>query len=132
MIIINIYLTNKNYKDKNYKMTTFTYNDDEIKAYKLDNNGIIKSTYAADESTKNFFLFYAINVETGKESLYQYDAVEGTVQRYNNDVEKVYQAKADNYKNYLYIAIGVIVITIVALLIALIIKLKNKNKNRRR
>ena len=129
---ITLYLTNKNYKDKNYKMTTFTYNDDEIKAYKLANNGIIKSTYAADESTKNFFLFYAINVETGKESLYQYDAVEGTVQRYNNDVEKVYQSKADNYKNYLYIAIGVIVITVIALLIALIIKLKNKNKNRRR
>ena len=129
---ITLYLTNKNYKDKNYKMTTFTYNEDEIKAYKLSNNSIIKSTYAADESTKNFFLFYAINVETGKESLYQYDAVEGTVQRYNNDVEKVYQVEADNYKTYLYVAIGVIVITIIALLITLIIKLKNKNKNRRR
>ena len=129
---ITLYLTNKNYKDKNYKMTTFTYNEDEIKAYKLANNSIIKSTYAADESTKNFFLFYAINVETGKESLYQYDAVEGTVQRYNNDVEKVYQVEADNYKTYLYVAIGVIVITIIALMITLIIKLKNKNKNRRR
>ena len=129
---ITLYLTNKNYKDKNYKMTTFTYNEDEIKAYKLSNNSIIKSTYAADESTKNFFLFYAINVETGKESLYQYDAVEGTVQRYNNDVEKVYQVEADNYKTYLYVAIGVIVITIIALMITLIIKLKNKNKNRRR
>lgn len=129
---ITLYLTNKNYKDKNYKITSFTYNEDEIKAYKLANNGILKSTYAADENTKNFFLFYAINVETGKESLYQYDAVEGTVQRYNNDVEKVYQVEADNYKTYLYIAIGVIVITIIALLIALIIKLKNKNKCRRR
>ncbi len=129
---ITLYLTNKNYKDKNYKLTSFTYNDDEIIAYKLTNNSLIKDTYAADDSTKNFFLFYAINVETGKESLYQYDAVEGTVQRYNDDVGKVYQTEANNYKNYLYIAIGVIVITIIALVIALIIKLRNKNKNRRR
>lgn len=129
---IALYLTNKSYKNNNYKLTTFTYNDDEIKAYKLVNNGIIKNTYAVSDNAKNFYLFYAINVETGKESLYQYDAVEGTVQRYNDDLEKVYQTKADNYKTYLYIAIGVISVIVIAILIILIFKLKNKNKHRRR
>lgn len=130
---ITLYVTNKSYNDNNYKMTTFTYNEDEIKAYKLNSdNSIIKNSYAADANVKNFFLFYAINVETGKEALYQYDSVEGTVQRYNVNEANIYKNEVNNYKNYLFIAGGIIGITVIALVVALIVKLSNKNKRRRR
>ena len=82
--------------------------------FKLD---IIKNTYALDDNEvagNNFYLFYAINMETGKEELYQYDSVEKTVQRYNTLILDMYKERSDKYYLYLLcsiLALGVTIVT---------------------
>ena len=100
--------------DGNYKKTSFSYNDNRINSYQEVKVNILKSTYALDNDEiigNNFYLFYAINLETGKEELYQYDSVEKTVQRYNTLILDMY--KEQNEKYYLYLLCSVLVLGVV-------------------
>ena len=65
---------------------------------------------------------------SGEEGLYVYDKLEGTVQRYNNNLVLVYQEKADNYFLYLLISVMAFGITFIFLVITLMKKKKHKNK----
>lgn len=99
-----------------YKKTNFSYNDTKIDSYQEVKLDIIKNTYALDNneiSGNNFYLFYAVNMETGKEELYQYDAVEKTVQRYNTLILDMYKEQSDRYYLYLLCTILVLGVTIV-------------------
>ena len=99
-----------------YKKTNFSYNDIKIDSYQEVKLDIIKNTYALDNneiSGNNFYLFYAINMETGKEELYQYDSVEKTVQRYNTLILDMYKEQSDRYYLYLLCSILVLGVTIV-------------------
>ena len=61
-----------------YKKTNFAYNDSKIDAYQEVKLDIVKNTYALTDNEitgNNFYLFYAVNMETGKEELYQYEEV---------------------------------------------------------
>ena len=93
--------------DGGYKKTSFNYNDTKIDSYQEVRLDIIKNTYALEEnndiSGNNFYLFYAVNMETGKEELYQYDSVEKTVQRYNTLILDMYREQSDKY--YLYLLV---------------------------
>lgn len=130
---ITLYPTNKEYQDTNYKKASFTYEDNKIDAYKLTNNsGIIKSTYALDTSASNYYLFYAINVYSGKEELYQVDTTENTVQKYNSGEVNLYKAETKTYKNYFYLLAIILIVVIISLIIALIVKYTRKNKYSRR
>ena len=63
-----------------YKKTNFYYNNTKIDSYQEVKLDIIKNTYALDDNDitgNSFYLFYAINLETGKEELYQYDLCTG-------------------------------------------------------
>lgn len=137
---INLYIYNE--KDKSYKLykeysfkslTIYALNDETkipegyIKSnLKLGSENIV--AYQLTNSSK-YYLFYGINVETGKENLYVYDSEEETIQRYNDD-----EALEDiNEKEvlYQYIIIGIgslLIFTYFVLLLGLINSNKKKKK----
>ena len=113
--------------NNHYIKTTFNYDGDKITSYKEAKVNIIKNTYALDTEEvvdDQFYLFYAKNVETGKEYLYQYDALEKTVQRYNTEVLDMYKKSSDTYYMYLLGAILLIGLLILLLAVSLIKKSK--------
>ena len=114
-----------------YQKTSFTYNDTKITSYQEVKLDIIKNTYALDNNEiegNNFYLFYAINMETGKEELYQYDSIEKTVQRYNTLILDMYKEQSNKYYLYLLCAILVLGLTIIISTISTI----SHNKKRKR
>lgn len=114
-----------------YKKTSFSYNNTKIDSYQEVKLDIIKNTYALDNneiSGNSFYLFYAINLETGKEELYQYDSVEKTVQRYNTLVLDMYKEQSEMYYLYLLSSILILGITIVTFSMILITRSKKKKK----
>ena len=116
-----------------YQKTSFTYNDTKITSYQEVKLDIIKNTYALDNNEiegNNFYLFYAINMETGKEELYQYDAVEKTVQRYNTLILDMYKEQSNKYYLYLLYSILALGITIIIFTISIISSNKRKKKNK--
>lgn len=125
--------------DGGYKKTSFSYNDTKIDSYQEVRLDIIKNTYALEEDNdingNNFYLFYAINMETGKEELYQYDSVEKTVQRYNTLILDMYKERSDKYYLYLLCSILTLGVTIVTFSTIFICssrkrkKLKKKKRN---
>lgn len=128
---ITLYLTGKDVNIDNYDETTFSYNNDKLNAYKLSDNSLIKKTYALDvDELKNYYLFYAINVNTGEENLYKYDPLEGTVQRYDSsiiDLLDVYKENAD--RNFILFIIASALLVLIAI-IKLIMIIINKNKDK--
>ena len=115
-----------------HKEVTFTYDNDKITSYQEVKMDILKNTYALDNNDiagNQFYLFYAKNVETGKEYLYQYDALEKTVQRYNLEVLDMYKKHSDTYYMYLLISILVIGVLIVLTSLALIKAQKKQKRN---
>ena len=128
---ITLYLTGKDINIDNYDETTFNYNNDKLNAYKLSDNSLIKKTYALDvDELKNYYLFYAINVNTGEENLYKYDPLEGTVQRYDPsiiDLLDVYKENAD--RNFILFIIASALLVLIAI-IKLIMIIINKNKDK--
>lgn len=112
------------------KLTSFIYDSDKIPSYQEVKLDIIKNTYALDNNDiggNQFYLFYAINVETGKESLYQYDASEKTIQRYNTLILDQYKDRSDKYYMCLLGSLLLLGITIITFTTILICKNK-KNK----
>lgn len=79
---------------KGYSKSKITYNDEEVIAYKLNEN----SKYA---------LIYGLNVETGKTNIYMYDSVEDTLQIYNT--EEINKLTKENEK-YLKLLIAITVV----------------------
>lgn len=114
------------------KKSNFYYDSDKISSYQEVKLDIIKNTYALDNNDiegNQYYLFYAINMETGKESLYQYDAIEKTVQRYNIELLELYKNNSDTYYICLLGSLLLLGITIIIFSIILICKgKKNKKK----
>ena len=114
-----------------YKKTSFSYSDTEISSYQEVKLDILKNTYALDNndiSGNNFYLFYAINMETGKEELYQYDSIEKTVQRYNTLILDMYREQSDKY--YLYLLCSILVLGVVIVTFSTIIICGNKKRKK--
>lgn len=118
--------------DGGYKKTSFSYNNSKIDSYQEVELDILKNTYALDNNDikgNNFYLFYAINLETGKEELYQYDSVEKTVQRYNTLILDMYREQSNKY--YLYLLCSILILGIVIVFFSSIIIVMSKKKNRK-
>jgi len=119
-----------------YKKTSFSYNDTKIDSYQEVKLDIIKNTYALDNNEivgNSFYLFYAINLETGEEELYQYDAMEKTVQRYNTLVLDMYKEQSEKY--YLYLLISLLILGFVLVTFSMIVitsKRRNKRKSKKK
>ena len=102
---------------KGLKKASFKYDGDDIIGYQEVKMNLLKNTYALDNNDitgNQFYLFYAKNVETGKENLYQYDALEKTVQRYNLEVLDMYKKNSSTY--YMYLVGGILLIILLVLL----------------
>jgi len=112
------------------KKAKFEYAEDTIEAYQNVKLDIIKNTYALDNNDitgNQFYLFYAKNLDTGKEELYQYDAKEKTVQRYNLELLSMYKERSDIY--YEIILYGVLVLGVIIILFSIItLKMGHTNK----
>lgn len=118
-----------------YKAVEFIYDDDKITSYQEVKMDLIKNTYALDNndiSGNQFYLFYAKNVETGKEDLYQYDAAEKTVQRYNTNVLDMYKNNSDTYYRWLLVSLIVIVVLIILLILLSFKKNKKQVKSKKK
>ena len=106
---ITLYIIdNKNKIPKNYTKQTIKYKESNITAYHLSPNS-------------DYYIFYAMNVENGKESLYLYDNKEKTVQRYTEETAKIYKDQAKTYLDYLIVVGTVISVIILVLFITKII-----------
>ncbi len=113
------------------KKTSFNYDKAKITSYQEVKTDLIKNTYALDNNDitgNQFYLFYAINVETGKENLYQYDSLEKTVQRYNLAVLDMYKSNKDTYYKYLVMSLLLVGILLITMSIMMLKKGKNKHK----
>ena len=118
-----------------FKEANFVYDDDKITAYQEVKMDILKNTYALDDNDiigNQFYLFYAKNLETGKENIYQYDASEKTVQRYNAEIINMYKKNSDTYYMYLLISLGIIVVLLVTFTVLLITTKKKERKPKRK
>lgn len=117
---LTIYIKDKeieNYEQKE----EITIDDKTINAYTIKND--------------SYQYFYAINLETGKESIYRYDNEENTIQRYIEPKEVVVKKEeTDNEQLYKYIIIillAFILLTYIIILFNLIFK-ERKNKNKKK
>ena len=112
------------------KKSNFRYGDALVTAYQNVKLDLLKNTYALEDNDidgNKFYLFYGINLENGVEELYQYDAKEKTIQRFNMELLNLYKERSDTYYLYLLVAILLLGINIV-LLSVLGISKKKKNK----
>ncbi len=85
------------------------------KPYKLKIDNIKYTGYKLNKSD-SFFLIYGENVETGKKSLYNYDEVEKTIQRYN----KVEVKNSSNNDKYLILGLLGLVLLLLLVLLGLL------------
>lgn len=112
------------------KKSNFQYDESIINAYQNVKLDIIKNTYALENNDitgNQFYLFYARNLETGKEELYQYDATEKTVQRYNEDLLNMYKERSDTY--YEIILYGILLLGVIIIIFSIItIRMGQTNK----
>lgn len=115
----------------NYKKVNITINDEEVEAYEYNNsgnNGLIKKLNAASNGD-GFYLIYGVNIETGEEDFYQFDAKLNTLSRYNKEL---IDTLTKENKNFLLIIIVLSVETVVMLLILLVSFVKRGKKKRRK
>ena len=118
--------------DGEVKKSSFTYNDEVIPAYQNVKLDILKNTYAMEDNDikgNQFYLFYGINLETQKEELYQYDAKEKTVQRFNTELLNLYKERSDKY--YLYLLISILLLGFNIILFSIISISSNKKKKKK-
>lgn len=141
---INLYIYDiknnsyKIYKEYTFKSSIIYVLNDETKipiGYKKANLKLGEDNIIAYKNTteSKYYLFYGINVETGKENLYVYDSLEETVQRFNNEKNT---SKEDNAEElYLCIIVGLgslLILTYIVLLISLIKNSKKKKEYKRK
>jgi len=111
------------------KKSNFRYGDSLVMAYQNVKLDLLKNTYALEDNDidgNQFYLFYGINLENGKEELYQYDAKEKTVQRFNMELLNIYKERSDTY--YLILLGAILLLGLNIILIAILGFNKKKNK----
>jgi len=140
---INLYIYDINnnkytlYNERTFQSLTIYVLDDSSqipKGYaktnlKLENENII--AYKSHSNSK-YYLFYGVNVETGKKNLYLYDSEEKTLQRYNSEENSKIKSDEPLYQ-YIIISLGsVLIVTYLIILVVLIKKnSKKKKKNKK-
>ena len=93
-----------------YKETSIDIENGEITGYSI-------------KGVKNFKLVYAVNMNTGDESFYQYDEKENTFQRYNDKLISSYE---EEIKLFEMIIVGAIALILIMFIINLGISSSNR------
>lgn len=112
-----ITLTNIKEIPEGFSEEKIKINDQEITAYKNDNDEIIVS---------------GINIQNGKENLYKYDESENTIQIYNSDLLTKINELNNDKTNYLYIIIFLGVLLIVTYIVILTNTVKKEKKKKKK
>lgn len=115
----------------NYVERELTINDEKIKAYQLDTSNK-NTTYALDTDViSNYYLVYAMNINTGNKNYYLIDKLENTVIRFDDELNSLLvNSNIDgNYKDYFFVTLGVLGLVLVVFGINLISK-SNKKKHK--
>lgn len=99
-----------------YKKTKIKMNNQSVEVYQLSENS-------------KHYLFYGVNVETGKKNLYVYDSVEETIQRFHEN-EKV-NSTNDKTQLYQYIIISLGSLLMITYLVLLICLIRNSSKKKK-
>ena len=95
----------------------------------IEINGIKVTAYKYKNQT-NFYLIYGVNIETGKEGLYEYDTENSSIIKYNSTIIDELNKRIDNY--FLIIAVlGVESLVLLTILLITNVKRKSKNKNKK-
>lgn len=95
----------------------------------IEINGIKVTAYKYKNQT-NFYLIYGVNIETGKEGLYEYDTENSSIIKYNSTIIDELNKRIDNY--FLIIAVlGVESLVLLTILLITNVKRKNKNRNKK-
>lgn len=102
-------------KLKGYEKYNETINDIDVECYKA-------------KSDSDYCLIYGMNLNTGEKGWYSYDKKEGTIQKYNKELEKIYKDKNNNTKVLIYILSGTTLIFGIATIV-LAIKKSKRNTN---
>lgn len=97
-----------------YIKSDLSYNGEKIVAYK-------------QSSSSEFGLVYALNVDTGEKNLYIIDSKEGTIQRYDENLNKNLNNKISEYNVFILGLFGIIGILFLILIIVIIKNKKKKN-----
>lgn len=95
----------------------------------IEINGIKVTAYKYKNQT-NFYLIYGVNIETGKEGLYEYDTENSSIIKYNSTIIDELNKRIDNY--FLIIAVlGVESLVLLTILLITNVKRKSKNRNKK-
>lgn len=110
-----------------YDKVNFDYDGNTLIGYQYIEKGV---TYAVDDSANgdDFYLIYAINEMNGESGIYMYDILEGTIQRFNNNLILAYKEKADSYLLYFLLSLVVLATSVITFVIILLKKKKHKSK----
>lgn len=118
--------TNKN----DFNEIEMEIGEEKIKAYTLSLKNKDNTTYAMDEEINNYYLVYAMSVNTGNKGYYLVDKKENTAISYDESLFlDILDDNDDNYKTYFFIALGCFGILLIVIACVLIINgKKKKNK----
>lgn len=95
----------------------------------IEINGIKVTAYKYKKQT-NFYLIYGVNIETGKEGLYEYDTENSSIIKYNSTIIDELNKRIDNY--FLIIAVlGVESLVLLTILLITNVKRKSKKRNKK-
>lgn len=112
--------------------TLYLKDNDEVfegfSRYEVSINEVLTEILKIDKDSQ-FGLIYGVNVATGREGFYVYDAVEETLSRYFEEATTFYKKKANTYFIILMIGAGVVV---GGAIIGGIMLMKNKKKRKRK
>ena len=106
---------------KHYQKSVIVLDDREVPVYKL-------------KETSKYALIYGMNVETGKENLYQYNSEENTLQIYTREESEILEIKNEQYK-MIGLSLGgacIILLIIIIILIIVICRLKKKTVTKKK
>lgn len=124
---VRLYLLD-NKMPENYVKRELIIEDKKINAYQLDTTKK-NTTYAIDTDTiNNYYLVYAMNINTGNKNYYLIDKKENTAIRYDEELNSLFLNidKDNNYKTYFFILLGVVGVIFVVFAINLIVNGRKK------
>ena len=109
-----LFLLNPNEVPNGLKETKIKINDEEVTAYKIDDNSV-------------YYIIYGMILNTGNKDFYMYDSEEHTIQRYNTDMLDKLTKEKDRYLSIVLVLSFVCFLTMLFLLIE--INRDNKRKS---
>ena len=101
---------------KGLEKTKIKINEEDVTAYKIDDDSI-------------YYIIYGMNLNTGNKDFYMYDSIEHTIQRYNTSMLNKLTKEKDRYLSIVLVLSFVCFLTMLFLLIEVNRDSKRKNED---